>query len=85
MDQNEITKKQLESAKKGIEWMEVSKPSVAAREISVDASTADGSFPSGKAMCPHERHIASDQRGKQRRPARLVRGTRALIYFFFSL
>lgn len=56
MDQNEITKKQLESAKKGIEWMEVSKPSVAACEISVDASTADGSFPSGKAMCPHERH-----------------------------
>lgn len=56
MDQNEITKKQLESAKKGIEWMEVSKPSVAARDISVDASTADSSFPSGKAMCPHERN-----------------------------
>ena len=44
---NDISKNQLESAKKGIEWMERSKPSVAAR--------SNGVTTEGIALPPHER------------------------------
>ncbi len=43
----------LESAKKGIEWMELSKPSVAARSGCGDC--ADDQSASGIALPPHER------------------------------
>lgn len=57
MKKQEISQQQLASAKKNIEWMEVSKPSVAAREIGLDVSntTAEEAVPDGKAMRPHER------------------------------
>lgn len=52
---DDVTEKQLESAKKSIEWMELSKPSVAAREIGLDISERDDACPAGKAVRPHDR------------------------------
>ncbi len=45
----------LESAKKGIEWMELSKPSVAARSSDC-TDCADDQSTSGIALPPHERN-----------------------------
>lgn len=55
MDKKEVSQKQLDSAKKNIEWMELSKPSVAARDTQDGAPTADEAFPTGKALSPHDR------------------------------
>lgn len=56
MEKNEISKEQIDAAKKSIEWMELSKPSVAAREIGLDVSEAQAEdVPDGIALPPHER------------------------------
>lgn len=55
MDQNKVNENQMQSAKKNTEWMELSKPSVAAREIGLDVPEADVAYPSGKALRPDER------------------------------
>lgn len=57
MKQKKVSERQLASAEKNIEWMEVSKPSVAAREIGLEVSSAtpDEAVADGKAMRPHER------------------------------
>lgn len=56
MEQPEVTKRQLESAKKNIEWMERSGPSVAARNLNLDVSAAgETDTPQGVALPPHER------------------------------
>lgn len=54
---DDVTKK-LESAKKNLEWMEISKPSVAARDCctdSCDPSQPANQVTSGVALPPHER------------------------------
>ncbi len=51
-----ISENQLQSMRKGLEWMNVSKPSVAARQIGLDESEAANEQPSGVALPPHERH-----------------------------
>lgn len=48
MDENQVEKK-LRSAKKGIEWMEISKPSVAAR-TDKQAASGDALGPAGLEM-----------------------------------
>lgn len=57
MSEEKVTQNQMESAKKGIEWMEISKPSVAARDIGLDVLSGDDekNQPAGIALPPHER------------------------------